>query len=312
MNKYQVQIKAFIYVLIALCPLILKAQNVSLKRHWDSDYRNVRVVSYNILNGFDWGKDKDREARFINWVKDVKPDILALQELCGFTEDSLLKLGKSWGHSYAAIVKENGYPVGITSNRPIEVKNKILENVGHGLLHVETYGYQILVTHLNPSNLTKRELEAETISNYVSSLNTEKYILMGDMNSHSPADADYLETHAVNLISNYGGLTSTNLRGGELDYAVAAKFLSFPMIDICRKFVAPEKRTTFPTPILMTVSTNPDIRKRSNERIDFIFISPEMSKSVTDAFIFNEGVTDYISDHYPIGMDLIVKKTQDH
>lgn len=296
-----------LFVLACLCLLDVNAQNQAYERHWEKGVEKIRVMSYNIFNGFNWGEDKDREERFVSWIKEQDPEILAMQELCGFTQEKLSALAARWGHPYAVIVKETGYPVGITSKKPIEVKAKLLEGFGHGLLHVQTYGYDLLVTHLNPSNTIKRNSEAAKIVQYIKEHSLDNCLLMGDMNAHSPMDADYMETNAVRLQSKYGGNTGTNLLDGQFDYSVISHYLSVPLIDVCRLYVSPDKRTTFPTPILMGVSRHKDIRKLTNERIDYILVTPKVAKSVCDAFIYNEGETEYLSDHFPIGIDLLLK-----
>ena len=277
------------------------AQNTidSLERHWKPNVEKIRIISYNIFNGFDWGKDAERRERFINWVKDQDPEVLAMQELNNFTKESLKELAKEWGHPYAEIIKEDGYPVGLTSKKPIIVKNKIIENIGHGLLHVETYGFDFLVTHLNPSNTKKRLIEAKSILEYIQNKKLDNFILMGDMNSHSPMDATYLEASATDLLRN---------QVGRFDYSVISTFLSYPLFDVCREYVAPDKRATFPTPILMGVSKHKKVRSKIEERIDFIFVTNSILDKVVDAFIFNEGETEYLSDHYPIAVDLLLEK----
>ena len=220
------------------------------------------------------------------------------------------KLAARWGHPYAVIVKEEGYPVGITSKKPITLKAKMVGEIGHGLLHVQTYGFDVLVTHLNPSNTHKRNREAAQIVSYIKENKLENCILMGDMNSHSPMDADYLEANAVDLTTKYGGVKSPNLLDGNIDFSVISHFLSLPLIDICRKYVAPDKRTTFPTPILMNQSRHKEVRKRTNERLDFLMLTPTVAQKAVDAFIFNEGETEYLSDHFPIAVDFCLEKTQ--
>lgn len=178
------------FLWIVLCMLLVgvssNAQTISnekYERHWEAGHEKIRIISYNIFNGFDWGKDTDRQERFVNWIRQQDPEILALQELCGFTQERLSALAKQWGHPYAVIVKENGYPVGITSKKPIDVKQKMLEHCGHGLLHVKTYGLDVLVTHLNPGNTNQRRQEAETITAYIKEHALDTCLLMGDMNA---------------------------------------------------------------------------------------------------------------------------------
>lgn len=290
--------------------LSLHSQNTpndAYKRHWEPGYERIRIMSYNIFNGFDWGKDTDRQTRFVQWIKNQDPEVLALQELCSFTETSLSALARQWGHSYVAIVKVDGYPVGITSKRPIQVVHKMQENCGHGLLHVRTYGYDILVTHLNPSDTNKRRQEAATIVRYIKEHNLDKCLLMGDMNSHSPSDADYMETHSTDLLLKYGGSTSSNLLHGMFDYSVISTFLSAPLIDVCRLFTEEQARTTFPTSILMNVSQHQHIHQKTGERLDYIFATPSVIPSVVDAFIYNGTDNDYLSDHYPVAIDILTK-----
>lgn len=306
------------FLWIALCMLLVgvssNAQTISnekYERHWESGHEKIRIISYNIFNGFDWGKDTDRQERFVNWIRQQDPEILALQELCGFTQERLSALAKQWGHPYAVIVKENGYPVGITSKKPIDVKQKMLEHCGHGLLHVKTYGLDVLVTHLNPGNTNQRRLEAETVTAYIKEHALDTCLLMGDMSAHSPFDGDYMEETSTDLRMKYGGQSSPNLLNGDFDYSVISRFLSYPLIDVCQKFTGISERTSFPTPILMYLSRNKEVRKRIGERLDYIFVTPALMPMVVDAFIYNGPENDYLSDHYPVGVDLCVESFEE-
>ena len=55
--------------------------------------KKIKVISYNIWNGFDWGKDMQRKEKMVSWVNSQKPDVLALQELCGYTLEKLQEDG---------------------------------------------------------------------------------------------------------------------------------------------------------------------------------------------------------------------------
>ncbi len=301
--------KLFLCAALLFCAGLSQAQTqqqTDLERHWKKSMEKVRVMSYNILNGFNWGKDTEREERLVEWVRRHDPEILGLQELCGFTQEKLEQLAQRWGHPYAIIIKKEGYPVGITSKRPITLKHKMLENAGHGMLHVTTYGFDVLVTHLNPTNTRRRHSESQHIADYIRTHQLDKCILMGDMNSHSPFDADYLEAHSVNLKANYGGAGSPNLLNGQLDFSVISNYLAIPLIDACRLYVAPDSRTSYPTPILMGQSKHKEVRARHAERLDYIFVSPSLRRQVVDGFIFNGEETDYLSDHYPVAIDLLI------
>ncbi len=47
----------------------------TLERHWKPNVEKVQIISYNIFNGFDWGKDTERKERFIDWVKSRDPEV---------------------------------------------------------------------------------------------------------------------------------------------------------------------------------------------------------------------------------------------
>ncbi len=261
----------------------------------------IKIISYNIWNGFEWGKDKEREAKFVEFIKNEDPNILALQELCGFTQQKLEEIAKKWGHNYAIIHKEEGYPVGITSKEPIELVKKLTQNCGHGMLHVKTYDYNLVVTHLNPFDSKKRLVEATTISDYMEQNNlATNTLLMGDLNAHSPFDATILERHNNNITQRR---KSENLQNGRFDYSVISKFMSYPLIDICQKYVPEGYRETFPT--LVFSAKDMAIHNRDVERIDYIMVTPDIENRVVNAYISNRGAADYLSDHYPVFVELI-------
>ena len=78
---------------------------------------NLNVMSYNIWNGFDWGKDTLRKKNCIRWIKDKNPDVLALQELTGYDEEKLKADAEKWGHNYVKILKKDGKKEQIETNK---------------------------------------------------------------------------------------------------------------------------------------------------------------------------------------------------
>lgn len=293
--------KSFFIVLFLITLQLHSFAQITKSSNQSSNSDTIRVITYNIWNGFDWGKDKEREALFVEYITNEAPEVLAMQELCGFTQEKLSELAKKWGHNYAVIHKENGYPVGVTSKKPITVKGKKTEGYGHGMLHVETYGYNMIVTHLNPFDYRQRLSEANKIINYMTEKKlTENTIVMGDLNAHSPADAAFLEAHSSEITKEK---KAVNLSNGRFDYAVISRFLSYPLIDICQKYVAESQRETCPT--LIFWQKNRSITSRKTQRIDFILVTTDLENTVYNAFIPNRGVTDYLSDHYPVIMDLV-------
>ena len=266
----------------------------------------LRVISYNIWNGFE--HDASRRANFINWIKGQQPDILAMTELVGFTEKDLGQLASEYGHKYYAIVKEEGYPVGITSNEPITVVKKQMEGFWHGMLHVKTHGLNIIVTHLSPHDWKFRLKEAQMLTSYIQDNQLDNCMVMGDFNAYSPFDADWVETHAQ-LIENMQKWdaeqeTYRNMRDGRFDYSVLSKFLSIGLTDICRLYVPADKRTTFPAAFLYGWQHGDTRLHGIGERLDYILVSPSLVSRCLDARIHNGIETEGISDHYPVSVDL--------
>ena len=266
----------------------------------------LQVISYNIWNGFE--HDASRRANFINWIKGQQPDILAMTELVGFTEKDLGQLASEYGHKYYAIVKEEGYPVGITSNEPITVVKKQVEGFWHGMLHVKTHGLDMIVTHLSPHDWKFRLKEAQMLTSYIQDNQLDNCMVMGDFNAYSPFDADWVETHAQ-LIENMQKWdaeqeTYRNMRDGRFDYSVLSKFLSIGLTDICRLYVPADKRTTFPAAFLYGWQHGDTRLHGIGERLDYILVSPSLVSRCLDARIHNGIETEGISDHYTVSVDL--------
>ena len=89
---------------------------------------------------------------FVDWVKEKDPDFMALCECNAFTEESLTALAGRYGHPYAILCKESGFPVGLTSKYPIELRNRLLEDVPlwHGAIHTRIKDINVVVLHLYP------------------------------------------------------------------------------------------------------------------------------------------------------------------
>lgn len=266
---------------------------------------SLKIITYNIWNGFDWGKDEERHARFLNWVKTQDPDVLALQELCGYTDEKLREDAKTWGHPYAILLKTKGYPVGLTSKKPIELKERMLQDLWHGMLHVKTYDIDFFVVHLSPADCEFRMREAVLISERIRTISKTKFVVLGDFNAMSPMDAD-LNLEKSKLLERYRAGDAknekyNNLRDGEFDYSVMATFLALPAIDPAHARVKGKERYSFPAPVLVGKYYDDDDHiKRSRQRIDYILLSPNLAQKCEDVRIFHDEVVGGLSDHYPV------------
>lgn len=276
--------------------------------------QNLKVISYNIWNGFDWGNDVERKEQLTQWVNSQDADVVALQELCGFTETKLKELAQQWGHNYAEILKTDGYPVGITSRKPIEVKERIFEGLHHGALHCQTFGIDFFVIHLSPFSYEKRHLESELILSKIKAQNGSdgNCIVLGDFNALSPFDAHYYKNNTellraeIELEQQHEHVR--NLQHGNLEYGVLSKFLEFPLNDVMPSYVSEfDELITYPSQVF---EKEPGAgRDPKSIRIDYILVSPSLSSKCIHAGILNNQSSYYLSDHYPVFVELDLKNS---
>ncbi|GAB2991915.1 hypothetical protein GCM10027284_05730 [Cyclobacterium sediminis] len=274
---------------------------------------SLKILSYNIWNGFDWGKDLDRKTKMTEWLKEIDADVIGFQELNDFTSDKLEAWAKEFGHEYSILLKEDGYPIGITSKQPIQLKTKMLGGLWHGMLHVKSYGIDFIVVHLSPHDWAFRRKEAEIISDYAQKSvimeEHSKMVILGDFNSQSPFDVNYDAQNTVSLKrkqhsdslrrAKNGPDAYQNLRLGTIDYSVISKFLSLPLIDVVQKKHADQNKKSFPTLVLGQDLSKSDFEK-NQQRIDYILVSPNLEGQLISAEILNHGKPDLLSDHYPV------------
>jgi len=264
--------------------------------------RPMKIISYNIWNGFEG--DSLRRARFVEWTRSQDADIVVLTELVGFKEKDLVTLGAVCGYPHTALLKEEGYPVGVCSKQPVEVVLRQVEGFWHGMMHVRTQGVDVIATHLSPFEWSYRLKEAERITDYIGRRQLKNYLVAGDLNAHSPLDADEISRHDSLLVNmrrwDAKQPTYRNLRNGRFDFSVIARFLSIGMEDALGRLVHPaEKRMSFPAFFLYNWKIDDKHLSLQRERLDYILLSPSLMDRCTKGEVFPlEGV----SDHYPVAV----------
>lgn len=253
----------------------------------DTGQQVVRFIYYNILEGMKLDKENNFD-NFVAWVQKQDPDILALGECNNFTESSLLDLAKRYGHSYAVICKETGYPVALTSKSPITLRNRMLDGtpLWHGAIHTEVNGINVVVLHLYPfgdnytEGIPSGNAYRDNEINYILDNTIRKYpaepdwIMCGDFNSDSPLDAEtvgnrYFTTHEFILESGYYDV----LRGRHSQF-----YRSTPTV-----------YGGWPA--------------GSVRRIDFIYGSQSIVRNLVHSQMIYDEFTDLHSDHYPVLME---------
>ncbi|MCX8239315.1 MAG: endonuclease/exonuclease/phosphatase family protein [Akkermansiaceae bacterium] len=250
----------------------------------------LKVLTHNVWYGFTQGKP-ERHQDFRDWVKAQTPDIVALQELNGYNEEKLKADAASWGHEYFVLLKTNGFPTGITSNKPITKITRQLDGFHHGLLKATTHGHPVYVIHLHPSNWKTRIQEINTIVK----LTEKNAIILGDFNTFSKRDKPVYDSgQLVPFFSNRDkAMGEKNLKEGALDYEVISKIEFAGFVDIVDK-LRKSFGGTFPTK-LRAHENHGDHR-----RLDYIFVSKEMAKKCTSASVIDNQITQMLSDHLPL------------
>ncbi|MDR6785626.1 exodeoxyribonuclease-3 [Pedobacter africanus] len=238
-----------------------------------------KVLDYNVLTGFQ--KNPAQAAIFVEWVKGIDPDMVAMQELSTFTQDSLERLARRYGHAYAVLLtKERAAPMGITSKYPIVNVQKVTDNMHHGYICARVKHYHVVVTHLSPFSYEKCKEEISNILAWSSTLpKKEKLMIMGDLNAFAATDSLLYQE-----------------KGYKRRYGVIRQLLEAGFTDAFA-FKKQVKEFSYPT------------KKYENGvkqygRLDYIFLNGALKKDCLDIRIVRDQVTDQLSDHYPLLMEL--------
>ena len=262
---------------------------------------NLRIISHNVWYGFT--RVPERKKTWITWMKEQQPDIVALQELNEYTPQKLTEDAQSYGHMYSALLKEDGFPTGITSRFPIEDIRKTREGFHHGLMRVRIKQIYFYIIHLHPSNWETRQTEIGKILADIEALPEDSEVmLIGDFNAPSPLDASYyghgrLEPFFNDRDSLFG---EKNLNNGKLDYSVIQQVMDYGLVDLEAGFRTSDYvfPGTFPTHI------EKEGEHGDQRRLDYVFTSKTLANKVTTAQIMVTDTTLILSDHLPVMVDI--------
>ena len=251
--------------------------------------KSVKVISWNIWNGFGSNPNKNCLDDFVHFIKKENPDVLGLVELCNYDHNKLAKLASRYGHPYVAILTGDSHPVAITSKKPLKEVFKQIKGYGHGMLHCHIDGIDYLVTHLTPGDESpiqrqKRKQEADNLVNYIQENKLDSCVLLGDLNSVSPFDA----------------LVADRDLG---KYTCISTLMGASLHDICYLFNSDIDRCTFPTQA-KRFSQEPEIIRYPQQRLDYIFVTDALFPSCIDGTIYRGEDVELISDHGPIGITM--------
>ncbi len=267
----------------------------------DQSSDNLKIISYNVWYGFT--KVPERKESWITWMRNQHPDIVSLQELNEYSPEKLAEDALSFGHPYSVLLKEDGFPTGITSRFPIEDVKRVTEGFHHGLLRVRIEGIYVYAIHLHPSNWETRKVEIKQILEDIASLPPDsKIILAGDFNTFSPLDSSYyshgrLEPFFAERDSLYG---EKNLNKGQLDYSVIQEILDSGLIDL----EASMRTSSFIFPGSFPTLVEKEGEHGDQRRLDYIYASDNLASKVTRADIITSDTAFLLSDHLPVIVEI--------
>jgi len=306
MNRSVYIIVSTITVFFALSSFSCNSEKGEKKEN-EQTASNLRIISYNLWYGFT--KVPERKESWITWMKEQNPDIVSLQELNEYTHEELAEDAQSYGHQYSVLLKEEGFPTGITSRYPIEDIQRIREGFHHGLLRVRIKQIYFYVIHLHPSNWETRKSEINLILENIETLPSgSQVILAGDFNTFSSLDSKYYSHGRLEPFFNDRDLLygEKNLNKGELDYTVIQEVLDFGFIDLEASLRNPSFRFSGSFPTLV----EKEGEHGDQRRLDYIFASKNLAGKVKRAEIIASDTTLILSDHLPVLVDIELRQTQ--
>ena len=195
--------------------------------------QKVRVMSYNVKNGIGIDDVKDIK-RCVNTIREVNPDVVAIQEVDSMTRRNkyyvLGKMGELLGyHTYfgKAIPYQGGsYGVGVLSKKPaLSVKTYPLPNNKEArvLLVVEYEKYYMLCTHLSgvPRKLG-RGIQVDIIRDVVAKLDKPAFIA-GDTNARPASAPMKAFKEFATVLTDESKMTASSHKPGKcIDYIMGA------------------------------------------------------------------------------------------
>jgi exodeoxyribonuclease-3 len=233
----------------------------------------------------------------------MDPDVLAMQEVTGFTQASLEKLAQSYGHPYAVLLIEGEkYPVALTSKYPIVNVQKVSDNMDRGFIMARIKDLNVVCLHFTPFDYRKRAQEVDLLLAHINAQPVKQpWILLGDFNTVSPLDSAMYRDGR--MVANYQAYEKKyppiqKLSNGQLDYTVIEKIMANGFTDALKTTTPELVKTVHPKRFEPKSGTDVP------SRIDFIFVSKDLVKKIAAARVLVDDFTNNYSDHYPVLMEL--------
>jgi len=277
----------------------------SKKKHSNQVSHHLKIISYNVWYGFT--KVPERKETWLRWMRAQRPDIVSLQELNEYNPQKLAEDAKSYGHAYSTLLKEEGFPTGITSRYPIEDIQKTTEGFHHGLLRVKIGQIYFYVIHLHPSNWKTRKDEIRQILLNIDELPSDsQVVLAGDFNTFSPLDSVYYSHGRLEPFFGERDVLykEINLNNGKLDYTVIQEIMDYGLVDV----EASSRTSSYTFSGSFPTLVEKEGEHGDQRRLDYVFVSKNLVDNVAKAKIIANDTTLILSDHLPVLVKLNMDK----
>jgi exodeoxyribonuclease-3 len=255
----------------------------------------MKIIFYNIFEGC---VDDNQLGYLIEFIIQESSDILAFSEANHWEGNNFEKLNyflEQTNYKHYVFSKSNtDFNLVLFSKYPITKSQIITQNIWHSVLKVKIKNINYFILHLNPNSEIDRLKEVEELfSKYVNF--DEQNIFMGDFNSISKVD-NYNEEELVEELKerNISKFLDDKSR---LTFNVHSKLKEFNLIDTFYSF-----NSTFQHSVPTQINT--DTFHFTKLRLDFFYVSKEIENKVLNNIIINTQLTNKISDHYPIKLEL--------
>ncbi|NJP33408.1 endonuclease/exonuclease/phosphatase family protein [Micromonospora thermarum] len=260
----------------------------------------LRVATWNIRTG---GRDAgggDRRDLIVRVVTDLRPDVLAMQELRGFDDRALAAFAGRVGMRGHLARSWFAQPVAVLVRPPLRVlaAGRVRRPFHHaaGRVTVATDAGPLTVfgTHLNPYSGGRRRTEADWLAAAVRRTAGELVLVAGDLNTLDPA-VDHTERLA-RLPELY---RRRHLRrdGRIVDTRAVGRLLDAGLVDLWARGGSPE-------PDGWTVPTRQGGSEFAPTRLDYLLGTPAVAAAAGPVRVVRGGDADRASDHYPVTADL--------
>jgi exodeoxyribonuclease-3 len=254
-------------------------------------------MTYNIRTG---GRDRrgDRLDAIIEVLAGVAPDVLALQELDGFTPDgermrrvaAALRMRPVMGRSLI------GRPVAVLVREPARIQEggtlvgPFHHAAARAVVDTDRGPLTVIGAHLCPFSSRHRLWEARWLVRRARPADDGLVLLMGDLNSLDP-----WTDHAHRLRRLPLRYRVRHLRWGRVDTRAVARLAAGGFVDLFRHAGTGSE---------LTVPTAYAGREFSGMRVDYALGSAPVAARAVSCRVVIGGPAESASDHYPVVAEL--------